>query len=193
MYNEEKGAAACVSALDTYLSKNFEDYEIVAVNDGSRDGTEAELFSLAEKYPHLKPVTYKDNRGKGCAVRTGILASSADMVVYTDCDLAYGTDIISEIVKPLDSHDIVIGSRNLSKEGHKGYSFIRKLASKVYIKLLNFAAGFDHSDSQCGIKCYKGEVARRIFALCQTDGFAFDLEVLILADRLGYPKRQDTL
>ncbi len=184
MYNEEKGALQCVETLDRYLSENFDKHEIITVNDGSRDGTEGVLFSLAEKYPDLKPVSYKENRGKGCAVRTGILESKGDIVVYTDTDLAYGVDVIGKMADKCK--DIVIGSRNLTKEGHKSYTLLRKLASKTYIKFLNFAAGFSHSDSQCGIKCYKGDIARRIFPLCKTDGFAFDLEALMIAERMGY-------
>lgn len=185
MYNEEKGAAACVATLDKYLSQSFNDYEIVCVNDGSRDSTEQVIYDLAKQYPHLTPCSYKQNKGKGGAVRTGVCASTGDCVVYTDCDLAYGTEVIGKMAELIDGCDVVIGSRNLSKEGHKSYTLLRKLASKVYIKFLNIAAGFKHSDSQCGIKCYKGDRARQIFALCRTDGFAFDLEALMIAEKLG--------
>lgn len=186
MYNEEKGAAKCVATLDSYLKENFECYEIVAVNDGSRDKTEEVILGLKESYPNLTPVTYKENQGKGCAVRTGVGASKGDIVLYTDCDLAYGTDVIGKMAKELEEKkaNVVIGSRNLSKEGHKGYTLLRKIMSKVYIKFLAIAAGFKYSDSQCGIKCYEGKVARDIFALCQTNGFAFDLEALMIADAM---------
>ncbi len=186
MYNEEKGAEKCVRTLDKYLSEHFEKYEIVTVNDGSRDSTESILFSLKETFPCHAPVSYKDNRGKGCAVRTGIAASKGDIVLYTDCDLAYGCEVIADMTEKIGENDVVIGSRNLSKEGHEGYTLLRKIASKVYIKFLNIAAGFSHSDSQCGIKCYKGDAARNIFDKCQTDGFAFDLEALMIAEASGY-------
>lgn len=82
--------------------------------------------------------------------------------------------------------DVLIGSRNISGDGYEGYTFIRKLASKTYIKVLNTYAGFRLSDSQCGFKVFRGDCARKIFSLCTTDGFAFDIEVLMIASRLNY-------
>lgn len=186
MYNEEKNIPKCVEVLDGYLSKNFNDYEIVCVNDGSTDHSCEALISLSKDRPVLKVIGYDVNKGKGCAVRTGVCSSVGDVVIYTDCDLAYGVDFFEGMMEGLCENDIVIGSRNLTKDGHKGYNFIRKLASKVYIRLLNLAAGFNHSDSQCGIKCYKGDVARKVFSNCKTDGFAFDLEALMIAKKAGF-------
>ncbi len=80
--------------------------------------------------------------------------------------------------------DLVIGSRNLSADGYEGYTALRKLMSKTYIKLISIIAGFKYSDSQCGIKALKNPAAKDIFGRCQVNGFAFDLEVLILAGKL---------
>ena len=129
---------------------------------------------------------YPDNKGKGGAVRTAFAASTGDIVLYTDCDLAYGTDVIGEAVEKMKSSgaDIVIGSRNVSKDGYEGYTFLRRVASKTYIAVLNLFAGFKLSDSQCGFKVFRGEIGRKIFSLCETDGFAFDQEALMIATRM---------
>ncbi len=186
MYNEEKGAKACLDTLDAYLKKNFSSYEIIAVNDGSNDNTAAVINKAAEGNPHIINAGYPQNRGKGGAVRCGIEASKGDIVVYTDCDLAYGTEIIGAMAEKLScGGDILIGSRRLAEDGYLGYGPLRKLASKVYIRFVGALCGFSHSDSQCGIKCFKGEAARRIFSYCKVNSFAFDLEALMIAERMG--------
>lgn len=188
MYNEESIAEESMRELSSYMSANFSDWEIVVSNDGSRDRTKDIMTALSEEIDGLRFVSYDDNRGKGSAIREGILATKGDTVIYTDCDLAYGTEIIKTIAEKLenDRSDIVIGSRNISNDGYAGYTFLRKLASKTYIKVICMAAGFSHSDSQCGIKCFKGDAARRIFATCQINSFAFDLEALMTAEAMGY-------
>ena len=188
MYNEETIAEESMRELCAYMASNFENWEVVVSNDGSRDRTKEIMTALSDEIGGLRFVSYDDNRGKGSAIREGILATKGDTVVYTDCDLAYGTDIIKTIAEKLeaDGSDIVIGSRNISADGYAGYTFLRKLASKTYIKVICMAAGFSHSDSQCGIKCFRGDAARRIFATCQINSFAFDLEALMTAEAMGY-------
>ena len=80
--------------------------------------------------------------------------------------------------------DIVVGSRNLSKDGYEGYTPVRKLMSKTYIKVISLAAGFKLSDSQCGIKGFRHDIAKKIFSHCEVDRFAFDLEVIMIATKL---------
>ncbi len=185
MYNEEKIAADTVKTLDTYLSDIFpsRDYELVFVNDGSKDHTADTVRPLLSDTVRL--AGYEQNRGKGCAVRTGVLAAQGDYILYTDCDLAYGTEIIETMYKTIVARgsDLVIGSRNISAEGYAGYTPLRRLMSKTYIALIRFLTGFHHSDSQCGFKCMTREAGHAIFSKCAIDGFAFDLEVLLLAEK----------
>ncbi len=185
MYNEEKIAADTVKTLDAYLTSIFpeKDYEIVFVNDGSKDKTAAVVRELLSDTVRL--AGYEVNRGKGCAVRTGVLAAQGDYILYTDCDLAYGTDLIGEMYKTITDRgdDLVIGSRNINADGYEGYTAMRKLMSKTYIKIISLLTGFHHSDSQCGFKCMKKNVGHAIFSKCAIDGFAFDLEMLLLAEK----------
>ena len=85
---------------------------------------------------------------------------------------------------------VVIGSRNLHKDGYEGYTVLRKLMSKTYLRVLSLVGGFRLSDSQCGCKAFSGEAAREIFSRCETDGFAFDFEALLWANKLKLPIRE---
>ena len=189
MYNEMSIVHDAAKTFSGYMSENFEDWELIFVDDGSADGC-GEAF--AEKYlsERVKLVSYKPNRGKGYAVRQGILAAEGDVIVFTDCDNAYGTDVIAEIYKRFcDSDaDIIVGSRNMDKSGYEGYTFIRRLASKTYIKFINVIAGFGKyrlSDSQCGFKGFRRDAAKKIFANCEVDRFAFDLEAIMIGGKCG--------
>ena len=190
MYNEELIVEDTVKTLNDTLKREFADgeYEMIFVSDGSKDACQAKAEAMVKDYPALRVLGYTENRGKGYAVRTGMLAAEGDFVLFTDCDLAYGTDIILTFYKAFaeGDRDIYIGSRTLDKSGYEGYTFFRKVMSKAYIFYLNLVAGFDHSDSQCGIKGFSQKAAKEIFSLCEIDRFSFDLEALLFAKDLGY-------
>lgn len=114
--------------------------------------------------------------------------SPEHVIMFTDADLAYGTEVIDRFARAFAQHrdtDIFIGSRNLSGDGYESYTFIRRIASKAYIRLLCIVGGFKLSDSQCGCKAFRAPTAEQIFSRMETDGFAFDFEALLLAGRLG--------
>ena len=186
MYNENSIIADTAKTLHEYMSTHFDDYEIIFSNDGSKDGCDQTVEAL--NLPNVRVVGYPDNKGKGCAVRTALLAAEGDIVMFTDADLAYGTDVIKQVYDTFADNpdaDMVIGSRNLHKDGYEGYTFIRKLASKIYIKILCFVGGFKLSDSQCGCKAFTRETVWEIFPRCEVNGFAFDFEAILWATKLG--------
>jgi len=197
MYNEAQIAADTArtlwTAMDALRREKGWDFEVILADDGSRDNCADRVRNVAEA-EHLdgvRMVGYGENKGKGAAVRHAVLSSEGDIVLYTDCDLAYGTDVIGEAAALFtDGVDAVIGSRRLSDDGYEGYTPLRRLASKVYIKVLCTVGGFKLSDSQCGFKSFRGEAARKIFEKCETNGFAFDFEVLMLASKLGLNIRE---
>jgi dolichyl-phosphate beta-glucosyltransferase len=120
MYNESEIIADTVEQLSVLADKNPKyDFEFVLVNDGSRDDTASAAKKVTEGDGRFVVTGYDDNRGKGAAVRFGMLASSGEVRVFTDCDLAYGTDNVVKIADKLvaDGTDITIGSRNLSNDG----------------------------------------------------------------------------
>lgn len=186
MYNESSIIEDTARQLSAYMQANFDDYEIIFSNDGSKDGCDKLVESL--HLPHVKVVGYEQNRGKGYAVRTAMLAAKGDYVMFTDADLAYGTDVIGRVRDAFlerPEADMVIGSRNLSKDGYEGYTPIRKLASKTYIKVLCLAGGFKLSDSQCGCKAFTQDAVKKIFTRCEVDRFAFDFEAILWAVKYG--------
>ena len=185
MYNESSIIADTAKTLHEYMSANFENYEILFSNDGSKDGCDKIVEDM--HLPNVRVVGYPVNQGKGCAVRTALLAAEGDIVMFTDADLAYGCDVIKQVYNEFAAHpnaDMVIGSRNLNKDGYEGYTFIRKLASKTYIKVLCLAGGFKLSDSQCGCKAFTRETVQAIFPRCEVNGFAFDFEAILWATKM---------
>lgn len=186
MYNESSIINDTLKTVSEYMEANFEDYEVLFSNDGSTDGCGEAVKAF--KNDRIKLVGYEKNQGKGAAVRHAVMNSTGDVVIFTDCDLAYGLEVVKNAVKIFEENpktDIVTGSRNLTKDGYEGYTFIRKLASKAYIKCLSLAAGFKMTDSQCGFKCFRQEIAKKIFSTCTVNGFAFDFEALIKATNMG--------
>ena len=186
MYNESSIIDEALNTFSSYMAETFEDWELIFVDDGSADGCGDAVADAHEKDERIRLCRYTPNRGKGYAVRTGVLAAQGDLILFTDCDNAYGTEAVGRLAQTLsDSNaDIVVGSRNLSKDGYEGYTPLRKLASKTYIKVISIAAGFKLSDSQCGIKGFRRDIAKKIFSNCEVDRFAFDLEVILLAMKL---------
>ena len=186
MYNELSIIKETAQTLSDYMSANFENYEIIFSNDGSKDGCGKAVEEM--NLPCVRVVGYEQNRGKGYAVRVAMLAAEGDIVMFTDADLAYGTDVIKRVYDTFIENpnaDMVIGSRNLSADGYEGYTAIRKLASKMYIKVLSIVGGFKLSDSQCGCKAFTGAAVKKIFSLCEVDRFAFDFEALLLVQKIG--------
>lgn len=179
-YNEAAIIADTIQSLLAYLDRYFSDYELIISDDGSTDGTKAIVSGFDD--PHLHCVGHFPNRGKGVAVRQGILSAGGEVVAYTDADLAYGTEVIVPMVQQLlsDADDLVIGSRRLHAEGFADYPPLRLLASRTFSFITGTFAGF-HYDTQCGLKAFSAAAAKKIFSRCETDGFAFDFEVLMLA------------
>lgn len=183
-YNESAILPQTLGTVTDKLSALEADYEVVVVDDGSTDATAEVVRTWAD--PHVRLVSYSPNRGKGCAVRTGMLAAEGELILCTDADLAYGVEVFSDILDRFAATDadLVIGSRRLSAEGYRDYPPMRLLASKCFGVLARTASGLKY-DTQCGIKGYRAAAARAIFSACTTDGFAFDFEALMRADKLG--------
>lgn len=186
MYNEKSIIRENAKIISDYMAQNFEDYEVIFSDDGSADGCGDIVREM--NLPNVQVIRNDVNMGKGYAVRMAMLRSTGDVVMFTDADLAYGTDVIGRVRDEFEKSqgiDMLIGSRNLSADGYAGYTFLRKIASKAYIKVLCMIGGFKLSDSQCGCKAFSGEAVKKIFPRCEVNRFAFDFECILWAKKYG--------
>lgn len=183
-YNEAAIIENTVEQALEYLSREFSEYELIIADDGSTDGTADKVRAIKDS--HLRLVSHFPNRGKGSAVREGVLAARGELTAYTDADLAYGLEVVGHMADKLLSSraDAVIGSRRLHPEGYAEYPPVRLLASRCFGFVTGTIAGF-HYDTQCGIKLFFSDAAGEIFSRCENDGFAFDFEVMMLCEALG--------
>ena len=191
MYNENRVIADTAKLLSAYMEAHFDDYEIIFCSDGSTDGCDKTVKDL--QLPHVRVIGYEQNQGKGYAVRTAMLDATGDICMFTDADLAYGTDVIMQVANEFIAHpdaDLVLGSRNLSKDGYEGYTLLRRIASKIYIRVLCIAGGFRLSDSQCGCKAFSASATKRIFSRCEVNRFAFDFEAILWAVKMNMKIRE---
>ena len=191
IYNESRVVENCAAALYGKMNSlgalRGWDFEVIFCDDGSTDDCRRKAEAFAKDKEKIKVIGYEKNRGKGAAVKHAVASSRGDVVLFTDCDLAYGVDVIEDAVLRISGgeSDIVTGSRNLTDDGYSGYGRFRRFASRAYIKILSAIGKLGLSDSQCGFKAFRGDAAREVFGYCECPGFAFDYEVILIARRLG--------
>jgi dolichyl-phosphate beta-glucosyltransferase len=157
--------------------------ELVVVDDGSTDGTSAIADQIAVVDPRVRVVRTTHNHGKGYAVRTGIHAAMGELVVFTDADGSYGPEQLDRVVDALEGAPVAIGAR-LGSDAGAGPP-LRRLASRVFNRVMRLLLGLSFHDTQCGLKGFRRVAAEAIFGQARVDGFAFDAEALLLASRLG--------
>ncbi|MCC6188277.1 MAG: glycosyltransferase family 2 protein [Anaerolineales bacterium] len=184
-YNEVDRLPRHLAHVLAYLCQHYPAFELIVVDDGSRDGTASAVRAALAGEPRARLVSYTPNRGKGCAIRTGVLASRGEQVIFMDADLSTPMEEIPRALARLSQAEIVIGSRDLPGSRIRvPQPPFRRLASELFRWVRWAMVGLRHiSDTQCGFKAYRGPVARQLFALAVVDRFMFDIEILYLADR----------
>ena len=186
-YNEAQRLPPHASGLLAYLRAHYPAFELIVVDDGSRDDTATVVRAALAGEPRARLLAYQPNRGKGYAIRTGVLASRGAAVLFLDADMSTPIEEIPAALEQLARADIVIGSRDLPSSDIRGQQPVyRRLASEVF-KWIRFGMVglWRISDTQCGFKAYRGPLARQLFALARVDRFMFDVEILYLAERAG--------
>lgn len=162
-------------------------FEIVVVDDGSGDDTADQASAAGADQVVVLP----ENRGKGAAVRAGMLASRGRTVAFTDADLAYHPAQLRRLLMEVEAGwAAVIGNRRHPDSHTASTSGFRAAGSRVVNRLAASVLLAAPLDTQCGLKGFRGEVARDLFARSRVDGFAFDIEVLHLIERSGWSLRQ---
>lgn len=159
-------------------------HEVVVVDDGSTDGTAEILFELAAEQPGVRVVSHDHNRGKGRALISGWEASSGDRIVFLDADLDLPPEQIPDLLSYLDKADVVVGTKREAMSRHD-YPFLRSLLSRVYSLFTGGLFRLPVRETQTGLKVFRRSVLDRVLPQMRIYGYAFDLELLVRADRLG--------
>lgn len=183
-YNEEKRIEKTIETFYKYMDKTFSSYEIIVVNDGSTDNTLEVLKGYT--YSDLRVLSYKENRGKGGAVRHGILNARGDYIFFTDADMPYPIENIKYAIDLFlkEDYDLILGNR-LQKENGARYPWYRSLMSKSFSMFVDMALHLNEVDTQCGFKGFRRDAANAIFKKSTLSGWGFDVEVIFIAKKLG--------
>jgi dolichyl-phosphate beta-glucosyltransferase len=184
-YNEEHRLPDTLAKLSRHLSSTSLRYEIIVVDDGSTDETGEVATAQAQLDPHIRLLMTR-HAGKGAAVRSGALSARGRSVLFCDADLPMEPSELTRLAQKLDHFPVVIASREGQGARRFGEPFYRHLMGRVFNRIVQFLAVPGIEDTQCGLKCFRLESARDIFARQRVDGFGFDVEILFLARKLGY-------
>ncbi len=188
-YNEEKRLGATVADLVRFLEARGGRFEILVVDDGSTDGTVALCRALAARCPALEVIPTTPNRGKGHAVRTGMRMARGAIVLMCDADGSTPAGEIPRLVAPIVAGQaaVAIGSRYVPGTPPPDQPLWRRLWSRLVNLFIQRTLVPGVRDTQCGFKAFTAAAAVDLFWRATVDGWAFDLEVLALARRLGHP------
>jgi dolichyl-phosphate beta-glucosyltransferase len=191
-FNEEKKIGRDVETAAVFLDKEGLSGEVIVVDDGSEDKTaeEARHADVAQAV-EINVIRLDKNRGKGFAVKTGVLGSRGDVVLFADSGTCVPyTNALPQIARIREGElEIAMASRRLKDTVIvRNRGFLRRVISWFFRQVAILLVGVPRqfTDTQCGFKIYRGEVARELFAACVTTGFLFELEVLLRALRRGY-------
>ncbi len=179
-YNEEARLGPTLDRITRWLAARPGTWEIVVADDGSRDRTRA-IASAAG--PGVRVVGYEENRGKGAAVRTGMLAATGDRVLMCDADLATPIEELDKLSAELDrGADVAIASRAIDRSLIETRQHpLRELMGRTFNGIVRLLVLGGIKDTQCGFKLFTREAAHDLFGRATVDGFAFDVEILWLA------------
>lgn len=186
--DEEQRLPATLERVLAYLRRQSYPYEVVVVDDGSRDGTQGVVERFAEIDRTVRGVSYAVNRGKGYAMRQGMLAASGDYLLMCDADLSTPIEEVEKLFAALDGGaDVAIGSRAMA-----GSHLVvrqpplRELIGRCFNLAVRILAVPGIHDTQCGFKLFTRDAGRDIFARLTVDHWCFDVEALLVARKMAY-------
>jgi glycosyltransferase involved in cell wall biosynthesis len=187
-YNEAERIPKTLLAMDAYLSKVNYSYEIIVVNDGSRDNTAEVVKKMARVVKNLKLIDNKENHGKGSVVRDGMLAAKGDVRLFMDADNSTSVDQV-EAMAPFfkEGYGVVIGSRAIPGATlDPPEPLYRQLIGKALNLIVQALLLPGIWDTQCGFKAYTAAAAEDIFGVSKISTWGFDVETLALAKKFGH-------
>lgn len=185
VYNETKRLKNIYS-ISSYLSLKHYTSEIIIVDDGSIHATKQKLRSIAKDLS-VRIITIEKNKGKGNAIKTGMLAAHGTQRLFTDIDLSTPISTLEKFITYFGKYNIIIGSRRLKNSDISlRQSFIRENLGRIYTAMSRRVAGLHVSDFTCGFKCFSKNAAKKIFTQSKIERWGFDTEILYLAFRYKY-------
>jgi len=185
-YNEAGRIGPSLRRALDYLHRRGLSYELLVVDDGSRDATVQVAAGFAAE--GVTVLRHERNRGKGGAVKTGVLASRGGRVLLSDADFSTPIEEVETLEARLADSPVVLGSRAVAgARVQKRQPFYRELMGKTFNRVIRLFGVRGLRDTQCGFKLLRGDVARSLCAAMTIDGFAYDVELVWLAQRRGLP------
>jgi glycosyltransferase involved in cell wall biosynthesis len=178
-YNEEENVGPAVMEVIGVVGPIADDYEVVVVDDGSRDGTAEKVCQLGERYPQVRLVQHKVNQGYGAALYSGFTSARKELVFFTDSDRQFDLTEIKKLLPFMDEYDLVLGYRAPRRD-----PFMRKLNGWGWSALVTLLFGYTSRDIDCAFKLFRREIMDRINV--ESRGATFSAEFLVRAKRAGY-------
>ncbi len=186
-YNEEARLPDSLRTVRAFLEAQAYASEVLVVDDGSQDGTAGAVQRAASDWPALRLLRNPGNRGKGFSVRHGMLEAAGEWALFSDADLSAPIEEATLLLeKAAEGFDVVIGARTRDDLIGTHQSAFREAAGKSFNLVMRGATGLPYRDTQCGFKLFRREAAQAVFRRQRLRGFGFDVEILFLAQRLGF-------
>ncbi|HJZ11757.1 MAG TPA: dolichyl-phosphate beta-glucosyltransferase [Acidobacteriota bacterium] len=186
-YNEEGRMETPVQGVAEYLRRRFSKWEAIYVDDGSKDSTYDKLLQLRAMHSEFRVLHYEKNRGKGFAVRKGLEAARGNLILFSDADFSTPIQELETLMKQMSNgFDIVIGSRGLPDSKVDVHQpWFRETIGKSGNLLVRASLPIDFTDTQCGFKLFTKKAAQFLLPRLTIEGFAFDIEILAVAQFHG--------
>ncbi len=188
-FNEAQRLPATIEAAYAWLTENIDDaFEIIVVDDGSQDSTVEKTDTMIAEHPQLKLLVQPENRGKGAAVRRGMLEATGDIRLFMDADHSTHIREVAKVLPAIEAGaDVVVASRQHPESDISvSQSWLREHMGKSFNFLMRSLVGLKMEDTQCGFKAFTARAADAIFPIQKLDGFSFDVELLWLANHFGF-------
>jgi dolichyl-phosphate beta-glucosyltransferase len=186
-FNESEVIEGTIEQATSYLERRGFSFEIIVAADGT-DGTREVAQRLSSRDPRIRVIGHRERCGKGRGVREAVAIANGQIIGFADADNKVPFEEFDKIITALcDDHPIVIGSRALrASRVERAQPWYRRIGARLFTVGLHVIVGVFASDTQCGFKFFTREVAKTIFQIQRIDGYMFDVEVLAIANALGY-------